>query len=341
MRAAVGRPGGALEILRKPVPEPGPGEVRVRLTACGICGSDLHFYHAGVWRPDGTPGHEMAGEIDALGDGVEGLSTGTSVAIEPIHSCGSCDCCQQGRQALCRQAQIYGVHRDGGFAEYLAVPARSVFELPPALRPQIAALTEPMAVVVHGLRRGALAKGQRVLVLGGGTIGLLSVVAARALGAGEVWMTARHPHQAELGAALGAARVLREAEADLMALDGAGRESPIDLVVETVGGSADTLDAAGAAARPGGAVSVLGVFMGNVSLNALPYFLKEITLAFSNCYEHPHRGADFETAALLVSSHRDALEALTTHDVPLDDIAQGFVLASDKKAGAVKVTVLP
>ena len=198
-----------------------------------------------------------------------------------------------------------------------------------------------MAVVVHGLRRGALAKGQRVLVLGGGTIGLLSVVAARALGAGEVWMTARHPHQAELGAALGAARVLREAEADLMALDGAGRESPIDLVVETVGGSADTLDAAGAATRPGGAVSVLGVFMGNVSLNALPYFLKEITLAFSNCYEHPHRGADFETAALLVSSHRDALEALTTNDVPLDDIAQGFVLASDKKAGAVKVTVLP
>ena len=344
MQAAVTRGRHQIELERLPIPEPGPGEVRVRVRACGVCGTDLHLFGSGFFAPGTTPGHEMAGEVDALGDGVEGPKPGDLVAIEPLHACGTCRTCRAGLDAICREIQVHGIHRPGGFAEYLTVPARRLFPVPADLDPTVAALTEPMAVVVHGLRRGNLAEGQRVLVLGAGSVGLLAVVAARALGAGDVWLTARHPHQAKLGEHLGATRVLSEAEASTVELDRLGKEAPIDLVIETVGGSADTLNAAAAAVCPGGTISVVGVFMGRVTLDALPLFMKESTLAWSNCYTHPHEGhtgADFETAVEIVASRRDVLAEMNTHGLPLEQVERAFAVASDKKSGAIKVTVLP
>ncbi len=340
MRAAVARDGGlALESL--PRDEPGPGEVRVRVEACGICGSDLHLFHAGMMAPGVAPGHEIAGVVDALGDGVTGLATGERVAVEPLSSCGACDYCDRGLDALCPESQVFGVHRHGGMAESVTVPARRLFRLPAAVSPEVAALTEPVAVCVHGLRRGGFAPGQNVLVLGAGTIGLLAVKTARALGAGEVWITARHPHQAERARHLGATRALPEADATPEALAGFGREVGFDLVVETVGGAAETLRDASLAVRRGGTVSVLGLFLGDVTLPALTLFLKEASVVWSNCYAHPREDADFERAASLVAEHRGELAALCTHRVPLRDVASGFALAADKKSGAVKVTVLP
>ena len=351
MRAAVVRGPGRIEIEERPIPDPEPGEVRVRVRACGVCGSDLSLFHNGFYASGCIPGHEIAGVVDALGDGVSGPRPGDSIAVEPLRSCGSCRTCREGRDAICRQMEITGIHRPGGFAEYVTVPAQRLFSIPSDLDPALAALTEPMAVVVHGLRRGRLAQGERVLVIGAGSVGLLAVVAARALGAGDVWLTARHPHQAQLGARLGANRVLSETEASVLELDSLGKQSPIDLVVETVGGSAETLNAASAAVRPGGTISVVGVFMGTLALQPMPLFLKECTLAWSNCYDHPHegsdhegadqKGADFDTAVELVSSHRDALGDLTTNGVSLDEIERAYAIASDKKAGVVKVSVLP
>lgn len=326
------RSGGALCVEERPLPEPGPGEVRVRLRACGICGTDLHFRRAGLWPPGRTPGHEMAGAVDALGAGAQGWRPGDAVAVEPLQSCGRCDSCRQGRGATCPELQVFGIHRDGGMAEYVCVPAGRLFAVPADLPPRLAALAEPMAVAVHGLRRGRLEAGQRVLVLGAGSIGLLSVAAARALGAGEVWLTARHPRQAALGERLGAARVLGEEETP---------SECADLVVETVGAGADTLIQAGRCARRGGVISVVGVFMGRVEIEALPLFLKENTLTWSNCYLHAHEGADFETAIGLISERREALAGVTSHGVPLEEIDRAFQIASDKKSGAVKVTVLP
>ncbi len=341
MRAAVVKGPGSLAIETLPDPEPRPGEVRVRVTACGICGTDLHFHHGGLWPVGATPGHELAGVVDALGDGVLGFETGEAVAIEPLQSCGGCRSCRVGREATCDALEVFGIHRPGGMAELLCVPAKRLFRLPAGLAPGVAALAEPMAVVVHGVRRGRLQPGQRVLVLGAGTIGLLSVLAARALGAGEVWLTARHPHQAEVGRSLGASRVLREPEATVEALDGMGREAPIDLVVETVGGAADTLSQAAAAVAPGGCISVVGVFMGPIQIDGLRLFLREADLAFSNCYVHPEQGADFETAVELVGNQRSALAAVATQARPLDDVSRAFEVASDKRAGALKVTLIP
>jgi threonine dehydrogenase-like Zn-dependent dehydrogenase len=283
----------------------------------------------------------MTGVVDALGGGVSGFEPGQAVTIEPLRSCGRCDECRAGLDAICREVEIHGIQRPGGLAEYVSVPARRLFPISPEIDPTIAALTEPMAVAVHGVRRGGLERGQRVLVLGAGSVGLLTVVAARALGAEDVWLTARHPHQAALGAALGASRVLSEEEASLEGLDALGRQAPIDLVVETVGGGADTLISASAAVRPGGAISVVGVFMGNAEINALSLFMKENVLAFSNCYSRPGGQPDFARAVELVTAHRDALAGIATHAQPLASIDEAFRIAADKKEGAIKVSVRP
>jgi threonine dehydrogenase-like Zn-dependent dehydrogenase len=342
MRAVQVRGRGLFEVARVPVPEPGPGQVRVRVEACGICGSDLHLFEQGLFPPGHTPGHEPAGVIDAVGPGVvAGPAPGTRVAVEPMSGCGHCALCRAGRYAICREARLAGVHLPGGLAQAIVVPADNVHPAPAELDPRLIALAEPMAVVVHALRRGGLLAGQRVLVLGAGSVGLLAVAAARRLGAGEVWVTARYPHQDERARALGAARVLAESAATPAGLDGLGREAPIDLVVETVGGRSDTLRAAAAAVRPGGTVSVVGVFWGTVGLDPMPLLLKEITLAWSYCYGEDHLGDDFPKAIDVISAERHALAPLVTHTVALDDAARAFQLAADRRAGAVKVSVVP
>jgi threonine dehydrogenase-like Zn-dependent dehydrogenase len=341
MWAAQARGRQRIEVARVPIPEPAPGEVRVRLLACGICGSDLHFHQGGLWADGTTPGHEMAGEIDALGDGVTGLAAGDRVAIEPLHTCGACEECRAGQPVRCGKLRIHGIHFGGGMAEFLCVQASRAYPVPRELDPRAAALAEPMAVVVHGLRRAGQRAGQRVLVLGAGSIGLLSALAARALGAAEVLVSARHPHQSELARALGATRVLRESEADEGGLRSLARDLPIDLVIETVGGHADTVRLAAHAIRPGGAVCVLGLFLAPITLDPMLLLLKEASLIWSNCYARAPGEPDFARAIRLVATHRSALAPLLTHAVPLAEASRGFALASDKKAGAVKVSVLP
>jgi threonine dehydrogenase-like Zn-dependent dehydrogenase len=281
MRAVVAR-SRVLGVERVPRPEPGPGEARVRIGACGICGTDLHLHHAGF--PDGhTPGHEIAGWVDARGEADGGPPVGSRVAIEPLRPCGRCPTCRRGAYNVCPAVRLLGIHLPGGFAEHVVVPLERLHPVSEALAAPLAALAEPMAVAVHGLRRGGLARGERVLVLGAGAVGLLGLVAARALGARDVWISARHPQQAELARALGATRVLTEAEADPAALAAAAAETQVDLVLETVGGRANTLDAAIAAARPGGRVCVLGLFQDEIRLTPLLLLRKESSLCWSNC----------------------------------------------------------
>ena len=340
MRAAAYAGDQTFRIDEVPRPEPGAGQVRVRIEACGVCGSDLSFYHAGLFAPGHTPGHEMAGVVDACGPGVD-LAAGTRVAVEPLECCGTCEYCTSGRDSICRGFQLHGIHMRGGFAERIVVSADRLYPLASDLSPAVAATAEPVAVAVHGLAQGGLEKGQRVLVLGAGAVGLVSLICARALGASEVWVSARYPQQAELATRLGAHRVLREEEASPESLAALGQQADFDLVVESVG-RGDTLRAACAAIRPGGVVSVLGVFMGATEVDGMALFLKEGTLVWSNCY-HRRGGADadFARAAQLVDAERERLAQLVTHELPLDQVDRAFRIAADKRAGAVKVAVLP
>ena len=340
MRAVTCTGPDQLALEERPIPEPGPGEVRVKLRGCGICGSDLSLLPIGYMGSRITPGHEMTAVVDELGEGVSGFAIGDTIAVEPIKTCGRCHTCLSGRDAVCPDIQFLGVHIDGGFADYLTVPARRLFAIDARLPIEVSAMAEPMAVVVHALKRANFSTGQRVLVLGAGNLGLLTVVAARALGAEDVWITARHPHQAALAEKLGAGRVFREPDATPEKLAVLGREHPIDCAIETVGGQAETLPLAVAALRPGGVVSVVGLFTGKLELNPFALFQKEVTLAWSNCYDHPHEGTDFENAIRILTEHHRELGDVTSHQLGLDEIQRGFELAADKRSGTVKVTIL-
>src|SRR5215467_8261493 len=204
------------------------------------------------------PGHESNGEVADLRSGVTNLQAGDAVALEGIASCGRCRYCSTGEYQRCPRVLVVGMTIPGGFAEYVKMPARHCFRVPAGVDFATAALSEPLGVAVHGVRLAGLEIGQQVAVLGAGTIGLMAVVAARAGGAGEILVTARRPQQKAAALALGADRVIDDT--DEGALFEAAGESPVDLVIESVGGAAATLDSAVAACRPGGTICLLGVY---------------------------------------------------------------------------------
>jgi threonine dehydrogenase-like Zn-dependent dehydrogenase len=335
MRAAFCREAGRVVVEEVARPAPGPGEVLVRVRSCGICGSDLHWYHEQMMVPQVCPGHEIAGEVAEAGAGVTALAPGDPVAIEGIASCGACNACTRGDYHLCPRVGIVGITVPGGFADYLVMPARHCFRVPAGVPFATAALCEPLAVAVHGVRLAGLEIGQRVAVLGAGTIGLMAVIAARAGGAGEIVVTARRPQQRAAALALGADRVVAEDDPE-----GVLAEAPPDLVVETVGGSADTLHAAMAACRPGGTVCVLGVFTGSPTFPAVLALLKEIRVLGSFVYSRAGARSDFDIA-LDILRRRTAVigETIVTHRFGLPEIDAAFRTAADKTTGSIKVSI--
>jgi (R,R)-butanediol dehydrogenase / meso-butanediol dehydrogenase / diacetyl reductase len=340
MQAALARGPGRIEVTEVARPEPGRGEVLVRVRHCGICGSDLHWWHDQMMIPQVCPGHEIAGEVAAAGAGVTTLREGDPVAVEGIASCGACRYCLAGDYHRCPAIGVVGMTVPGGFAEYLRMPERHCFRVPDGVSLATASLSEPLGVAVHGVRISGLAIGQRVVVLGAGTIGLMAVIAARAGGAGEIVVTARRPQQKAAALALGADRVVDEADVD--ALMGETLEAPVDLVVETVGGSAGTLDTAALLCRPGGTICLLGVFTGSPRFPALFTLAKELRIQGSFVYSRAGARADYDIALDLL--RRDGARiaaALMTHRVPLARIDEGFRTAADKTTGAIKVTVEP
>ena len=325
----------ALEDVARPTP--GPDEVVVRVRACGICGTDLHWFHGAFPAPTVCPGHEIAGEVADVGSAVRALRAGDAVALEGIVGCAVCRYCRTGQYHLCQALDIVGLTIPGGFADYVCVPARHCFRTAPGISAAVAALSEPLAVAVHGVRRAPLEIGARVLVLGAGTIGLMAIVAARAGGAGEVVATARRPQQRAAAGRLGADRVFGDDDAG--ALDAFARASPIDVVIETVGGTADTLTTATAACRPGGTICVLGVFTGTPPIAAIRLVAKELTLKGSMVYNRADGRADFEITQDLLAREHARLESVVTHRIPLAEAPRAFALAADKTSGSIKVTV--
>jgi 2-desacetyl-2-hydroxyethyl bacteriochlorophyllide A dehydrogenase len=326
---------GQIEVRDAPDPTPGRGEVMVRVRTCGICGSDLHFYRGAFPAMPNTPaGHEFAGEVVEVGPGIQGFSPGDRVAVEPIRSCQTCAYCRTGNYHICPSRALLGTFTPGGLAELVSVPAYSLYSLPEGMDWSVAALTEPLAVAVHGLHIVNLGIGERVLVLGTGTIGLLTVLAARAAGA-TVFATYRHHHQADAALRLGAGRVIAEGETDGLEREG------IDVIVETVGGAAPTLNQAMGIVRMGGRVSVLGLFAQPLNFNAFSLMYKEITVVGGITYCRPGQQSDFDVALGILARHPEEAKGIVTHSFPLSDAGKAFETALDKSTRSLKVQVLP
>ena len=342
MQAAFISGPGQVQVQEVAVPEPGSGEALVRVHACGICGTDLHFYRGDLpATANVSPGHEFAGEIVALGEGVQGWGVGQRVVVEPLWICRECAYCRSGNYQLCSQRKLMGTFVPGGLAQYVAVPTYGLYPLPDGLEFDLGALVEPLAVAVHGLHLAGLALGERVLVLGSGSIGLMAILAARAAGASEVVATFRYPHQGEAALAVAAQRALATDEAGWRELSGEAQRRPFDVVVETVGGKADTLVQAVNLVRPGGRVVVLGLFTQAASLNPLVLMLKEVRIVAGITYCRPGLHSDFRIALGIIAAAAEQARQVISHRFPLAEAAGAFATAADKSTRSLKVQVSP
>ena len=296
------------------VPPPRGDGVTVHIRAAGICGSDLHMLEHG-YHPGVTLGHELAGE----------LADGTAVAIEPLAPCGSCEFCIAGDYNLCRTspAMIIGIMRDGGMADELLVPSRCLVPLPAGVPVRDASLVEPLAVCLHGLRRVGLHGGQRLAVVGAGSIGLLAVAAARATGA-AVGLVARYDAQAAAGERLGAQPA----------------DGEYDVVVECAG-TASALERACELARPGAVLLLLASYWEGITLPGFVVLMKELRVQPSNMYGRHAAGRDVDGAAALLAATPELARTVITHRLPLDAAPEAFRIARERKAGAIKVVLEP
>jgi len=293
----------------------GPG-VRVRVRSAGICGSDLHLVEAGVIEAaEVTLGHEVAGLTD----------DDTPVAIEPLAPCGTCNPCVDGDYNLCRTsgAMLFGIGRDGGMADEMWVPARALVPLPAGIDVRDASLVEPLAVVVHSFRRAAVRPGQRVAVIGGGTIGLCAVAVGRALGC-EVGLGARHDHQRAAGERLGASEI----------------SGHYDIVIEAAG-SESALASAVDLAKPSAQVVIPGIYWGPVVLPGLAMCLKQVSLCPTTLYGRHAGGRDVDNAAALLATTPELAPTIVTHRFPLEAAVEAFDVAASRWAGAIKVILEP
>ena len=275
----------------------------------------------------------MAGVVE----GGDGVAAGTHVAIDPMLSCMSCADCRNGQSPICQRSTLMGISANGGLQQRFAVPAANCYALPEGIDPVLGSLAEPVAVAVRGIERADVQMGARVLVLGAGTIGLTTAMLLRDRVA-EVAITARYPHQREAALKLGASAVFESGSNDLKAW---GRACRPDVVIETVGGTADTLAEAFKVVRGGGTILTLGVFTGMTQVNGFRLVNEEIKVIGSVMYGRTASNSEFGVAVRELARYRADLPVLQTLTFPLARVTEAFDAALDKTRGTLKVTVLP
>ncbi|WP_105418250.1 MULTISPECIES: L-idonate 5-dehydrogenase [Neorhizobium] len=321
-----------LRIEERPVEAPGPGEVRLRLAAGGICGSDLHYYNHGGFgtvrlREPMILGHEVSAHVDALGPGVEGLELGQLVAVSPSRPCRTCRYCQEGHQNQCLNMRFYGSampfpHVQGAFREVLVADAIQCVSAD-GLTAGEAAMAEPLAVTLHATRRAGELLGKRVLVTGCGPIGVLAILAARRAGAAEIVATDLSEFTLALARKAGADRTINMArEPDALASYGAWKGT-FDVLYECSGAAA-ALAAAIAVLRPRAVIVQLGLG-GDMAVPMMAITAKELDLRGSFRFHE-----EFAIGVGLMQKGLIDVRPLITHTLPLQQVVTAFELASDR-----------
>lgn len=325
---------GEVEVAASAAVAPRSEQVRIEVDWCGVCGTDLHIYQGHMdGRFDGRRviGHEMSGRIAELGLGVAGYEVGDPVVVRPLDACGTCPACRAGHGHICQRLNFIGIDSPGAFQTSWTVPAHLLHKLPPDVAMDRAALIEPLAVACHDVRLGQVATGEKVVVIGGGPIGLLNALVARHAGA-EVLLSEVSAFRLAKAQQLGLATVnpLRE---DLEGrvqewTQGAGAD-----VVFEVSGSAAGAAAMTRIAKVRGRIVIVAIFAQAPPVDLFQFFWRELQLCGVRVYEKE----DYERAIELVEPLGDVLDALVTARRPLDQLPG--VLA-EMAAGAEEVKVL-
>jgi len=323
-----------MRTVEKPVAR--PGELIVRVLAAGICGSDRHMYKGEY--PTAIPvtlGHEFCGIVEEVGDGIPSFAGGELVTVDPNIACGTCAACRRGRPNLCARLTAIGVTRDGGFADYVAVPCGQAFTLPSDLDPVHGAFCEPLACCIHAFDKADIRPGDSVAILGGGVIGLLMVQLARLAGAGQVILITRQLSRREAALRLGAMHAFDPASSDTVASVRDVTQGGADVVIECAG-VADTLQTGLRMARRGGTFVLFGVTPAGIEVPVLPFDLLvnevDVRPAYLNPFTHSR-------AAAMVASGALELDSLVTKAIGLEEVAG--VVGSAPLPGEIKVIVRP
>lgn len=292
---------------------PGIGEL-LEMKSTSVCASDLMYIDLGSRQ---ILGHELAGIRE----------DGTAVVVEAIYGCMECEQCLRGAYNLCptHGQRALGISADGGMAEQFRAPAARLVPLPPGIDVADASIVEPTSVSWHALRLAETGPGKRVAVVGAGALGLLAVAGARRMGADDVSLEARHPHQREAGERLGAS---------------IGTEGAYDVVVEAAG-STESLARSIELAAPGGTVVVLGVHLGTVEVDWMPLFNREARIIPSLGYCRHEGGREMDDAAAMLADDPEIARTVITHRFPIEDSAEAFRVAGDKASGAIRVVIEP
>jgi (R,R)-butanediol dehydrogenase/meso-butanediol dehydrogenase/diacetyl reductase len=323
-------------------PPPGPGEVRLRILSCGICGTDVEEYRSGpIFVPAEAPhpltgrrapitlGHEFSGEVVDVGPGVSLYKPGDRVVTDTLIFCGECYWCRRHQVTLCERLGALGLMADGGLAELCNAPSSTLLPLPENVSDGAGALAETLAVAVRALRRGRLSLGERVTIVGAGAVGLMTLQAALASGASDVGVIEPLPERRRLAASLGAGAVYMPEE-DL--------EIGADLVVEC-SGNARAVGTAVRAARKGGRVVLVGIYGQTAAFDFLEVVgtEKEIIGSLSHVYDE-----DFAAAVNLLGRGAVEAEQLVSDRVPLSRALDDGLLALMREPEAhLKILIEP
>ncbi len=332
-----------LEILDLPDPVPGPNDVLIQVAACGICGSDVHGYDGSTGRriPPIVMGHEAAGIVAAVGSAVRNFAEGDRVTFDSTVYCGACDFCREGEVNLCDNRQVVGVScgefsRAGAFAEYVAVPARILYSLPPELSFPEAAMLEAVSVALHGVRVSEMEGGETALVIGAGMIGLLLLQAARAAGCSRVFVADIDATRLKLAADLGADQTLQLSGAELLneilrLTEGRG----VDVVLEAVGRN-ETVTSAIDCVRKGGTVTLVGNITPQVTIPLQKVVSRQIRLQGS-CAS----SGEYPEAMQLIADGKIKVRPLITAVAPLTDGPEWFQRLYAREPNLMKIVLDP
>jgi L-iditol 2-dehydrogenase len=331
-----------IEIKDMPLPEPGTGEVRLKVAAVGVCGSDVHYHEEGrigsqVVKFPQVLGHEPSGVVDAVGAGVK-LKPGDRVAVEPANHCGKCVYCQRGRQNLCLEMKFLGTPPiDGIFSQYRVMPEHCCFPISDSMSLTEASLLEPLGVGFHAVNLAKVGLGDTVAVFGSGPIGLVTLLAAKAAGAAKVFMTDLIPERLTFALKTGADYVMNPSDGDVVEwiLDNTGGLG-VDVTVDAAG-KQETLDHCCLCSRRGGKAVIVGI----PSVDRLLLPLHEVRRRELEMHNARRSNGEMKACIELVASGRINVKPLATHFFPLEKISDAFSLVHNYADGVIRAIIQP
>ncbi len=338
MKASLFMGKGRFEVKDVEIPHIGSGDILVRNKFCGVCGTDVHIFHGEPGSADVNPpvvlGHEYSGEVVEIGENVRSIRVGDHVTIDPNIYCGKCRFCRNGKKQLCESMEAIGVTRDGGFAEYSVVPESQAFVLNGKMPFEIGAMAEPLACCIHGIDLADIRAGDRVVIIGGGAIGLIMLQLAKLSGASKVLLSEPNAKRREAGLHLGADYAvdptkpgIYEEVNSLLEADGA------DVVIECVGNT-PAVDSALKFAAKGANILLFSVpkVDATYNLQLFDIFKKELTIRGSFVNPDTH-----QRAVDLINSGKLNFAPIITHTFTLDELPEAIAMQMSDES--IKVVV--